>query len=192
METPSTPTPSTPTPSTPTPSTPTPSQTKKANPIAARTKRAKDTVMRKIESGKVKEVSYIEFVNENTSAWPPPSHPPWTTWSGLMECAPDSPYAKRLIQNCGGVPIAVNGTECEEGATAFAGFWKAQQALAAARAAARAAEKTAAAAVAEAVAHAENDLKTARTQLTAKGVAAVVGFWTAPQDWQEMLTEMQL
>jgi len=164
-----------------TPSTPTPRETKKALPVAARTKRAKDAVMRKIESGKVKEVSYIEFVNENSSVWPPPSHPPWTTWSGLMECAPDSPYAKRLIQKCGGVPIAANGTESEEGAAALAGFWKAQRELVAARA-----EKKGA------VADAEGALKTARTQLAAKGVAAVVGFWRAPEDWQEMLAEMPL
>ena len=174
---------------------------KKVLPVAARTKRAKDAVMRKIESGKVKDISYIEFVNENSSAWPPPSHPPWTTWSGLMECAPDSPYAKRLVQKYGGVPIAANGTESEEGAAALAGFWKAQQALVAAQAEEKAtavadaegALKTARAEEkATAVANAEGALKTARTQLAAKGVAAVVGFWTAPEDWQEMLAEMQL
>ena len=186
-----------------TPSTPPPCETKKVLPVAARTKRAKDVVMRKIESGKVKEVSYIEFVNENSSAWPPPSHPPWTTWNGLMECAPDSPHAKRLVQKCGGVPIAVNGTESEEGAAALAGFWKAQQALVAARAEEKAAKGVADAEgaqprapaeekAAKGVADAEGALKTARTQLAAKGVAAVVGFWTAPEDWQEMLAEMPL
>lgn len=100
------------------------------------TKRAKDDVMRKITSSKVAGVSYIEFVNEGTAVWPPPSSPPWTTWNGLMLCAPDSPHAKRLIKKCGGVSLANDGTESD-----------------------------------------------------AEKAAAVLGFWTAPEDWHEMLAE---
>ena len=122
-----------------TPSTPTPTQTKKVIPVAARTKRAKDAVMRKIEASKVKDISYIECVVDSSTVWPPPSSPPWTTWSGLMLCAPDSPYAKRLGEECGGILITEDGKEFGgEGAP-----------------------------------------------------AAVIGFWTAPEDWQAMLAEMQ-
>jgi hypothetical protein len=123
-----------------TPSTPTPRETKKVVTVAAPlTKRVKDAVMRVIEVSKVKDVSYIECVVDSSTVWPPPSSPPWTTWSGLMLCAPESPYAKRLTEKCGGIGVAENGTEfVGEGAP-----------------------------------------------------PAIVGFWTAPEDWQEMVVEMR-
>jgi hypothetical protein len=123
-----------------TPSTPTPRETKKVVTVAAPlTKKVKDAVMRKIESAKVKDIPYIECVVDSSTVWPPPSSPPWTTWSGLMLCAPDSPYAKRLTQKCGGLAVAENGTE-------FVGEGE---------------------------------------------PAAIVGFWTAPEDWQEMVAEQR-
>jgi hypothetical protein len=63
--------------------------------------------------------------------------PPFTTWSGLMMCAPDSKHANRLKEKCGGVPIKSDGTIYEEG------DWR--------------------------------------------GAAAIVGYWTAPEDWCEMV-----
>jgi hypothetical protein len=134
-----------------TPSTPTPYQMKRqlaAEAAAAGaiplTKKAKESVMRQIEVSKQKDVKYIDCVvdgknGDKVAVWPPPSSPPWTTWSGLMLCAPNSPHAKRLGENCGGILITEEGKE-------FVGEGKA---------------------------------------------AAVLGFWTAPEDWQEMLAEMR-
>jgi hypothetical protein len=108
------------------------------------TKKAKESVIRQIEVAKLKEVKYIDCVvdgknGDKVAVWPPPCAPPWTTWSGLMLCAPNSPHAKRLGENCGGILITEEGKE-------FVGEGKA---------------------------------------------AAVLGFWTAPEDWQEMLAEMR-
>jgi len=38
-----------------------------------------------------------------------PSQPSFTTWSGMMECEKDSPFAERLLKKCGGV-VQPNGT----------------------------------------------------------------------------------
>lgn len=134
-----------------TPSTPTPYQMKKqlvAEAAAAAaiplTKKAKESVIRQIEVAKLKDVKYIDCVvdgknGDKVAVWPPPCSPPWTTWSGLMLCAPNSPHAKRLGENCGGILVTEEGKE-------FVGEGKA---------------------------------------------AAVLGFWTAPEDWQEMLAEMR-
>ena len=134
-----------------TPSTPTPYQMKKqlAEEAAAAaaiplTKKAKEDVMRQIEVSKQKDVKYIECVvdgknGDKVTVWPPPCSPPWTTWSGLMLCALNSRYAKRLAENCGGILVTEDGKE-------FVGEGSA---------------------------------------------AAVLGFWTAPEDWQGMLAEMQ-
>jgi len=108
------------------------------------TKKAKESVMRQIEVFKRKDTKYIECVvdgknGDKVSVWPPPASPPWTTWNGLMLCAPNSPHAKRLAEKCGGILLTADGAE-------FVG------------------EGTA---------------------------AAVLGFWTAPEDWQGMLAEMQ-
>ena len=128
-----------------TPSTPTPRQTQKVMPAAeVLTKKAKESVMRIIEASKVNDLKYIECVidgknGDKVSVWPPPSSPPWTTWNGLMLCKPNTPYAKRLGEECGGILITADGKEfVGEGAP-----------------------------------------------------AAVLGFWTAPEDWQAMLAEMQ-
>jgi hypothetical protein len=107
------------------------------------TKKGDESVMRIIERSKLKEHKYIECVvdgknGDKVTVWPPPCSPPWTTWSGLMLCKPESPYAKRLAEKCGGILVTEDGKE-------FVG----------------------------------------------KGTAAaVMGFWTAPEDWQGMLVEM--
>jgi hypothetical protein len=101
-------------------------------------KKAKEAVMRKIEAFKVKGVNYIECVNDGTNgdkvaAWPPPSSPPFTTWSGLMLCAPDSAFAPRLLHKCGGIMIMEDGKEASDEekeakkAPAVLGFWTAPE-----------------------------------------------------------------
>lgn len=109
-------------------------------------KKAKEAVMRKIELSKVKGMTYIECVfdgkyGDKITAWPPPSSPPFTTWSGLMLCDPDSSFAPRLLQKCGGVYIMEDGKEVE-----------------------------------------------ATEEKKEEKAAAILGFWTAPNDWREMLT----
>jgi hypothetical protein len=101
-------------------------------------KKAKEAVMRKIEAFKVKGVNYIECVNDGkngdkVAAWPPPSSPPFTTWSGLMLCAPDSAFAPRLLNKCGGIMIMEDGKEASDEekeakkAPAILGFWTAPE-----------------------------------------------------------------
>jgi hypothetical protein len=38
-----------------------------------------------------------------------PSQPSFTTWSGMMECEKDSPFANRLLKKCGGT-VQPSGT----------------------------------------------------------------------------------
>lgn len=100
-------------------------------------KKPKDVVLRKIESFKVKGIKYIECVKDGKNSgdkvtvWPPPSSPPFTTWSGLMLCPLDSPFAHRLVKKCGGLVILENGTEAneedKEKAAAILGFWTAPE-----------------------------------------------------------------
>ena len=47
-------------------------------------------------------------------------YPAYTTWSGLLQVPPDSPYAKRLVDKCGGVPLKKKGKEGW-----ISGFWTA-------------------------------------------------------------------
>ena len=101
-------------------------------------KKAKEAVMRKIEAFKVKGVNYIECVNDGkngdkVAVWPPPSSPPFTTWSGLMLCSPDSAFAPRLLNKCGGIMIMEDGKEASDEekeakkAPAILGFWTAPE-----------------------------------------------------------------
>jgi hypothetical protein len=143
-------------------------------------KKGKEEVMRKIEGSKVKGVPYIECVKDGENkdkvgVWPPPSEPPFTTWSGLMLCEADSPHAQRLVQKCGGLLIKKDGAEAEEGATTAAvAFWEARNALEAQRVAEKPDENLAGAA------------EKAHAELKKRG-AVVLGFWTAPDDWLQML-----
>jgi hypothetical protein len=55
-----------------------------------------------------KNVSYISYPpydeyygNGILFRWKPegvPSSPPWTTWSGVIQCLPDSPIGKKLLE----------------------------------------------------------------------------------------------
>jgi hypothetical protein len=100
-------------------------------------KKPKDVVLRKIETFKVKGVNYIECVKngknsgDKVAVWPPPSSPPFTTWSGLMLCPLDSTFANRLVKKCGGLVILKDGTEAieenKEKAAAILGFWTAPE-----------------------------------------------------------------
>jgi hypothetical protein len=157
-------------------------------------KKGKEEVMRKIETSKVKGVAYIECVKDGDNkdkvgVWPPPSSPPFTTWSGLMLCEADSPHAQRLVQKCGGLLIKKDGTEAEQGATtAAAAFWEAQKTLDDATAsleAERFAEKVDEK-LATAVSTAQEAWHKAHADLKKTG-AVVLGFWTAPEDWLQML-----
>jgi len=147
-------------------------------------KKGKDDVMRKIEASKVKGVAYIECVRDGDNkdkvgVWPPPSEPPFTTWSGLMLCEADSSHAERLVEKCGGVLITKDGAAAEEGATTAAvAFWKARNALEAQRVAEKPDEKVLAAA------------EKARAELKKTG-AVVLGFWTAPDDWLQMVARKE-
>ena len=162
--------------------------------VVALSKKAKEGVMRKIETSKVKGVAYIECVKDGDNkdkvgVWPPPSEPPFTSWSGLMLCEADSPHAQRLIQKCGGVLITQDGVEAEEDATTAAmAFWKAQNVLGDATAsleAERFAEKVDEK-LAMAVSTAQEAWHKAHAELKKSGAVAI-GFWTAPEDWIQML-----
>ena len=158
-------------------------------------KKAKESVMRKIEASKVAGVPYIECMadgkgSDKVGVWPPPSAPPFTSWSGLMLCEADSPHAKRLVEKCGGALIKNDGTEADEDATAAAAaaFWKAGKllddatdSLEAERFAEKVDEK-----LMTAVSTAQEAWHKARAELKKTG-AVVLGYWTAPDDWLQML-----
>lgn len=178
-------------------------------------KKAKESVMRKIEASKVAGVPYIECMadgkgSDKVGVWPPPSAPPFTSWSGLMLCEADSPHAKRLVEKCGGALIKNDGTEADEDATTAAGaaagaaaaaapalgavaaaaaaFWKAGKllddatdSLEAERFAEKVDEK-----LMTAVSTAQEAWHKARAELKKTG-AVVLGYWTAPDDWLQML-----
>ena len=157
-------------------------------------KKGKEEVMRKIEASKVAGVPYIECMadgkgSDKVGVWPPPSAPPFTTWSGLMLCEADSPHAKRLVQKCGGALIKNDGTEADADATTAAtAFWKAQKVLDDANAsleAERFAEKVDEKLM-TAVSTAQEAWHKARAELKKTG-AVVLGYWTAPDDWLQML-----
>ena len=161
-------------------------------------KKGKEEVMRKIEASKVKGVPYIECVKDGENkdkvgVWPPPSAPPFTTWSGLMLCEADGPHTERLIQKCGGLLITKDGVEAGEDAkTAVTAFWKAGKllgdatdSLEAERFAEKVDEK-----LMKAVSTAQEAWHTARAELNKTG-AVVLGYWTAPEDWTEMVARKE-
>ena len=78
---------------------------------------------KKMESFKVKGVAYQEFQTEDPGSKGRmlprvgneiPSQPAYTSWSGLLRCPPNSPYAARLMEKCGGVAIGENDGEFTE------------------------------------------------------------------------------
>ena len=78
---------------------------------------------KKMESFKVKGVAYQEFQTEDPGSKGRmlprvgneiPSQPAYTSWSGLLRCSPNSPFAARLMEKCGGVAIGENDAEFTE------------------------------------------------------------------------------
>lgn len=58
-----------------------------------------------MDQSKIPGIYYFQYVEDkDTKKITVPSIPPFTTWSGYLECPADSPYAKRLVDKCGGVP----------------------------------------------------------------------------------------
>ena len=106
-----------------------------------------------------------------------------------MLCEADSPHAQRLVQKCGGVLITGDGVEAKEDAmTAAVAFWKAQKTLDDATAsleAERFADKVDEK-LATAVSTAQEAWHKARAELKKTG-AVILGYWTAPDDWIQML-----
>lgn len=61
-----------------------------------------------MQNSKIPGIYYFEYVDKDSSKTTVvPSIPPFTTWSGYLECPADSPYAKRLLNKCGGVAYEV-------------------------------------------------------------------------------------
>lgn len=106
-----------------------------------------------------------------------------------MLCEADGPHTKRLMQKCGGVLITKDGAAAGEDAkTAATAFWKAGKllddatdSLEAQRFAEKVDEK-----LMTAVSTAQEAWHKARAELK-KTEAVVLGYWTAPEDWVEMV-----
>ena len=69
-----------------------------------------------MENSKIPGIYYYQYVDKDTAKTTVvPSSPPFTTWSGYMECPADSPHAERLQKKCGGVSykakVEVKGEE---------------------------------------------------------------------------------
>jgi flagellar biosynthesis GTPase FlhF len=173
---------------------------------------------KKMETFKVKGVAYQEFQTEDPGSKGRmlprvgkdiPSQPAYTTWSGLLRCSPNSPFAVRLMEKCGGVAIGENDAEFTEAdAKKKAAEKKAAEEKAAEEKPAeeKPAEKKQMKSEAEKVAEKKKQelvlwLKSLNPEAHKKKEAeakkeatrwwrsatAVIGYWTAPEDWREML-----
>ena len=205
---------------------------------------------KKMESFKVKGVAYQEFQTEDPGSKGRmlprvgneiPSQPAYTSWSGLLRCSPNSPFAARLMEKCGGVAIGENDAEfteadakkkaeevakkkaAEEVAKKKAAEEKAAEKKAAEKKAAEekaAEEKPAEEKPAEEKPAEEKQMKSEAEKAAEKkkqefalwlksinpeadkkkaaeakkeetrwwrSATAVIGYWTAPEDWREML-----
>ena len=206
---------------------------------------------KKMETFKVKGVAYQEFQTEDPGSKGRmlprvgkeiPSQPAYTSWSGLLRCSPNSPFAPRLMEKCGGVAIGEDEKEFTEAdakkkAAEEAAKKAAEEAAkkAAEEAAKKAAEEAAKKAVEEEAAKkAVEEEKPAEEKKEVKSEAekaaekkkqefalwlksinpeadkkklaeakkeetrwwrsatAVIGYWTAPEDWREMLEGNEL
>ena len=182
-----------------------------------------------METFKVKGVAYQEFQNEDPGqkgrmlprvGKEIPSQPAYTSWSGLLRCSPNSPYAARLMEKCGGVAIGEDEKEFTE-ADAKKNAAEEAAKKAAEEAAKKAAEEKPAEekpaeekpaeekkevkSEAEKAAEKKKEfalwLKSINPEADKKKLAeakkeetrwwrsatAVIGYWTAPEDWREML-----
>jgi flagellar biosynthesis GTPase FlhF len=183
---------------------------------------------KKMESFKVKGVAYQEFQTEDPGSKGRmlprvgneiPSQPAYTSWSGLLRCSPNSPFAARLMEKCGGVAIGENDAEFTEAdAKKKAAEKKAAEEKAAEEKPAE--EKPAEEKPAEEKAAGEKKVKSEAEKAAEKkkqefalwlksinpeadkkkeaeakkeatrwwrSANAVIGYWTAPEDWREML-----
>ena len=194
---------------------------------------------KKMETFKVNGVAYQEFQIEDPGSKGRmlprvgkeiPSQPAYTSWSGLLRCSPNSPFAPRLMEKCGGVAIGEDEKEFTEADA------KKKAAEEAAKKAAEEAAKKAAEEAAKKAAEEEKPveekpaeekpaeekkevkseaekaaekkkqefalwLKSINPEADKKKLAeakkeearwwrsatAVIGYWTAPEDWREML-----
>ena len=174
---------------------------------------------KKMETFKVKGVAYQEFQTEDPGqkgrmlprvGKEIPSQPAYTSWSGLLRCSPNSPYAARLMEKCGGVAIGEDEKEFTE-ADAKKNAAEEAAKKAAEEAAKKAAEEKPAEEKKEVKSEAEKAaekkkefalwLKSINPEADKKKLAeakkeetrwwrsatAVIGYWTAPEDWREML-----
>jgi hypothetical protein len=166
---------------------------------------------KKMESFKVKGVAYQEFQTEDPGSKGRmlprvgneiPSRPAYTSWSGLLRCSPNSPFAARLMEKCGGVAIGENDAEfteadakkkAEEVAKKKAAEEKPLEEKKVKSDQEKAAEKKKEELVLwlksinpEAHKKKEAEAKKEATRWW-RSANAVIGYWTAPEDWREML-----
>jgi hypothetical protein len=180
-------------------------------------------IKKKMESFKVKGVAYQEFQTEDPGQKGRmlprvgneiPSQPAYTSWSGLLRCSPNSPFAARLMEKCGGVAIREDDAEFTEAdAKKKAAEEKAAEEKAAEEKPAeekpaeeKPAEEKQMKSEAEKAAEKKKQefalwLKSINPEADKKKAAeakkeetrwwrsatAVIGYWTAPEDWREML-----
>jgi outer membrane biosynthesis protein TonB len=189
---------------------------------------------KKMESFKVKGVAYQEFQTEDPGSKGRmlprvgneiPSQPAYTSWSGLLRCAPNSPFAARLMEKCGGVAIGNDDAEFTEADANKKAEEAAEEAKKKAAQEKPAQEKPAQEKPAqekpaqekpaeekkvksdqEKAAEKKKEelalwLKSINSEADKKKAAeakkeatrwwrsatAVIGYWTAPEDWREML-----
>jgi outer membrane biosynthesis protein TonB len=180
---------------------------------------------KKMESFKVKGVAYQEFQTEDPGSKGRmlprvgneiPSQPAYTSWSGLLRCSPNSPFAARLMEKCGGVAIGEKDAEFTEADAKKKAEEVAEKKAAEEKPAEEkpAEEKPAEEKPAEKKVKSEQEkaaekkkqelalwLKSLNPEAYKKKEAeakkeatrwwrsatAVIGYWTAPEDWREML-----
>ena len=157
---------------------------------------------KKMESFKVKGVAYQEFQTEDPGSKGRmlprvgkdiPSQPAYTTWSGLLRCSPNSPFAARLMEKCGGVAIGENDAEFTEAdAKKKAAEEKAAEEKVKSEQEMAAEKKKQDLALWLKSLNPEADKKKeaeAKKEATRwwRSATAVIGYWTAPEDWREML-----
>ncbi len=175
---------------------------------------------KKMETFKVNGVAYQEFQIEDPGSKGRmlprvgkeiPSQPAYTSWNGLLRCSPNSPFAARLMEKCGGVAIGEDEKEFTEADAKKKADEVAKKA--AEEAAKKAAEeekpveeKKEVKSEAEKAAEKKKQefalwLKSINPEADKKKLAeakkegarwwrsatAVIGYWTAPEDWREML-----
>ena len=179
---------------------------------------------KKMETFKVKGVAYQEFQTEDPGSKGRmlprvgkeiPSQPAYTSWSGLLRCSPNSPYAARLMEKCGGVAIGEDEKEFTEADANKKAKKAAEEAAKKAAEEKPAEEKPAEEKPAEEKKEVKSEaekaaekkkefalwLKSINPEADKKKLAeakkeetrwwrsatAVIGYWTAPEDWREML-----